>query len=43
MKQKNIIDTLQGIAIGDAFGVGLEFKSRFWIAENVHFDKYMNE
>ncbi len=43
MKQKSIIDTLQGVAIGDAFGVGLEFKSRFWISENVHFDKYMNE
>lgn len=43
MKQKNIIDTLQCVAIGDAFGVGLEFKSRHWIHENVLFDKYMNE
>ncbi|MCX6755441.1 MAG: ADP-ribosylglycohydrolase family protein [Candidatus Nomurabacteria bacterium] len=41
MKQ-TIINTLKGVAIGDAFGVGLEFKSRFWIKENVHFDKFLN-
>lgn len=33
-----IINTLQGIAIGDAFGVGIEFKSRHWISEHVKFD-----
>ncbi len=33
-----IINTLQGVAIGDAFGVGIEFKSRPWILKHVHFD-----
>jgi ADP-ribosylglycohydrolase len=33
-----IINTLQGVAIGDAFGVGIEFKSRPWILEHVHFN-----
>ena len=41
MKQ-TIINTLKGVAIGDAFGVGIEFKSRFWIRENVNFDKWIN-
>ena len=41
MRQR-IINTLKGVAIGDAFGVGIEFKSRFWIRENVHFDKFLN-
>lgn len=41
MKER-IINTFKGVAIGDAFGIGLEFKSRFWIKENVHFDKYIN-
>ena len=42
MKQK-IINALSGVAIGDAFGVGIEFKSRMWIHENVHFDRFLNE
>ncbi len=42
MKQ-SIINSLKGVAIGDAFGVGIEFKSRPWIKENVHFDTYVNE
>lgn len=37
-----IINTLQGIAIGDAFGFGLEFKSRPWILEHVHFDRFIS-
>ena len=41
MKQ-TIINTLKGVAIGDAFGVGIEFKSRPWIRENIHFDKFVN-
>lgn len=36
------VHALQGCAIGDAFGGGVEFKSREWMIENVHFDKYFN-
>jgi len=40
---KRVITTaLQGVAIGDAFGVGIEFKSRLWIREHVHFDQFVN-
>ncbi len=42
MKKETIINALKGVAIGDAFGVGVEFKSRFWIDENVKFDKFVN-
>ncbi|MCI5050718.1 MAG: ADP-ribosylglycohydrolase family protein [Candidatus Pacebacteria bacterium] len=41
MKEK-IIGSLQGIAIGDAFGLGLEFKSRHWIQKNVLFDTFLD-
>lgn len=40
--KETIINSLKGVAIGDAFGLGVEFKSRPWIKENVHFDKYIN-
>lgn len=33
---------LLGVAIGDAFGAGIEFMSKEWILENVGFDKYVN-
>lgn len=33
---------LLGIAIGDAFGAGVEFQDRTWIKENVHFDRFIN-
>ncbi|MBS3147990.1 ADP-ribosylglycohydrolase family protein [Candidatus Woesearchaeota archaeon] len=39
MKQK---DLLLGLAIGDAFGAGVEFKSREWIRANVDFQKFVN-
>ncbi len=42
MKKQTIIDSFKGIAIGDAFGVGIEFKSRLWMPDNVHFDTYVN-
>jgi ADP-ribosylglycohydrolase len=41
MKQR-IIDSLKGIVMGDAFGIGIEFKSRHWINKNVHFDQFIN-
>ncbi len=31
-----------GIAIGDAFGVGIEFQDRRWIRENIDFSRYFN-
>ena len=37
-----ITAALKGVAIGDAFGVGIEFKSRPWIREHVHFDRFIN-
>lgn len=33
---------LLGIAIGDAFGAGVEFQDRDWIAENVSFKAFVN-
>jgi len=37
----NIKDMLLGIAIGDAFGAGIEFQSRDWIKDNVDFTAYI--
>lgn len=37
-----IIRTYQGILFGDAFGLGIEFKSRPWVLEHVHFDAFVN-
>lgn len=42
MEKDTIVNALKGVAIGDAFGVGIEFKSRFWMAENVKFDQFIN-
>lgn len=36
-------DVLLGIAIGDAFGAGLEFQDRDWIRLNVDFTKFINQ
>ncbi len=36
-------DLLIGIAIGDAFGVGIEFQDRRWIRENVDFTRFVNQ
>lgn len=35
-------DLLVGIAIGDAFGAGVEFQDRDWIRANVDFSKFIN-
>ena len=35
-------DLLIGIAIGDAFGAGVEFQDRDWIRVNVDFSKFIN-
>ena len=35
-------DVLLGIAIGDAFGLGLEFQDRKWIQRNIDFSKFVN-
>ncbi len=37
----NFKNLLLGIAIGDAFGAGIELKDRNWIKENVDFTKYL--
>ncbi len=39
----NIKDTLLGIAIGDAFGAGIEFQDRNWIRENIDFTRFVNQ
>lgn len=36
-------DLFLGIAIGDAFGAGLEFQDRHWIREHVDFTKFINK
>ena len=38
----NFKNLLLGIAIGDAFGAGIEFQDRNWISENVDFTKFVN-
>lgn len=35
-------DILLGIAIGDAFGAGVEFQDRHWIQQNVDFSQFVN-
>lgn len=39
---KNIKNVLIGIAVGDAFGAGIEFQDRNWIRENIDFTKFIN-
>lgn len=34
--------TLLGVAIGDAFGVGIEMRDRDWIIQNIDFSKYVS-
>lgn len=38
----NIEEMLLGIAIGDAFGAGVEFQDRNWIRKNVDFTRFVN-
>ena len=38
----NFYEILLGIAIGDAFGAGVEFQDRDWIRENIDFSKFIN-
>lgn len=38
----NFNEILIGIAIGDAFGAGVEFQDRDWIHKNVDFTKFIN-
>ncbi|HLC33226.1 MAG TPA: ADP-ribosylglycohydrolase family protein [Candidatus Nanoarchaeia archaeon] len=37
-----ITDALIGIAVGDAFGSGIEFQDRNWIRANVDFTRFVN-
>jgi len=39
----NIEHMFLGIAIGEAYGAGLEFQDRNWIRENVDFSKFINK
>lgn len=39
----NFEDIFLGIAIGDAYGAGLEFQDRNWIRKNVDFTKFINK
>lgn len=38
----NVEGLLLGTAIGDAFGAGVEFQDRDWIAQNVNFKEFVN-
>lgn len=42
LNSKNITDLLLGIAIGDAFGAGVEFQDRAWIRQHVDGTKLLN-
>lgn len=37
MENKKVEDMLLGIAIGDAFGLGIEFQNKDWIKKNIDF------
>lgn len=39
---RDIQSALIGLAIGDAYGAGIEFQSRDWIRANVDFTKFVN-
>lgn len=39
----NFKDLFLGIAIGDAYGAGLEFQDRNWIRQHVDFTKFINK
>jgi len=41
-KYRRITNLLLGLAIGDAFGAGVEFQDRDWIRANVDFTKFVN-
>ena len=43
MKKSVISNVLLGIAIGDAYGAGVEFQDRNWIRNNVDFTKFYNK
>ncbi len=43
MKRKTIENMLLGIAIGDAFGLGIEFQDRNWIKQNIDFSQFVNK
>jgi ADP-ribosylglycohydrolase len=43
MRKENFEHIFLGIAIGDAYGAGLEFQDRYWIRENVDFTKFINK
>tara|TARA_Y100000310_G_C20633124_1_gene789690 strand:+ start:815 stop:1789 length:975 start_codon:yes stop_codon:yes gene_type:complete len=43
MKKEKVENMLLGIALGDAFGLGIEFQNRDWIKENIDFTKYVNK
>jgi ADP-ribosylglycohydrolase len=38
-----ISDVFLGIAIGDAYGAGLEFQDRYWIRNNIDFSCFINK
>lgn len=40
--QKTLQNIFLGIAIGDAFGAGLEFQDRNWIKKNIDFTRFIN-
>ncbi|WP_343636230.1 ADP-ribosylglycohydrolase family protein [Fluviicola sp.] len=41
--QVNFKDLFLGVAIGDAYGAGLEFQDRNWIREHVDFTEFVNK
>lgn len=43
LPQSTFQNLLLGLAIGDAYGAGLEFRDRNWIREHVDFSRFYNE
>jgi ADP-ribosylglycohydrolase len=42
MEKKKVENMVLGIAIGDAFGLGIEFMNKDWIKKNIDFTKFVN-
>lgn len=43
MEKEKVENMLTGIAVGDAFGLGIEFQDREWIRENIDFTEFVNK
>ncbi len=43
MEKEKVENMLLGLAVGDAFGLGIEFQNRDWIIKNIDFTRFVNK